>query len=299
METVRQSNIEMADVKNDLKKKQRQIIIRRIFSSKLTVTGFAMIIFLAVLAYLGPLFVQYNPLEMDTVNRMKGPTAEHLLGTDNFGRDLLARIIYGSQVSLKVGGFVAVITAICGMIIGLYSSYYKGLDNILMRICDGLMSFPAILLAIAIMAALGPSINNVIISLSIVYTPQVARIVRSVAIVIREQTYIEAIKSQGASAFRIIWKHIAPNTLSPLIVQATFIFANAIIVEAALSFLGAGVPAPEPSWGNILYDGKLVIFNAWWVTVFPGICIILATLGLNLAGDGLRDILDPNFQKSK
>jgi peptide/nickel transport system permease protein len=299
METARQTNINVNNVKNDLKKQQRQLVIRRTFSSKLTVTGFAMIIFLAALAYLGPLFVPYGPLEMDTVNRLKGPSAAHILGTDNFGRDLLTRIIYGSQVSLKVGGFVAIITAICGMIIGLYSSYYKRLDNILMRICDGLMSFPAILLAIAIMAALGPSINNVIISLSIVYTPQVARIVRSVAIVIREQTYIEAIKSQGASSFRIIWKHMAPNTLSPLIVQATFIFANAIIVEAALSFLGAGVPAPEPSWGNILYDGKLVIFNAWWMTVFPGICIVLATLGLNLAGDGLRDILDPNFQKSK
>jgi peptide/nickel transport system permease protein len=166
-------------------------------------------------------------------------------------------------------------------------------------VCDGLMAFPGILLSIALMAALGAKLSNVIIALSIVFTPAVARAVRSAAIVVREQTYIEAIKAQGASDFRVLWLHIAPNTLSPLIVQSTFIFADAIIVEAALSFLGAGIPAPAPSWGNILYDGKVVILKAWWMTVFPGITMVLSVLALNLFGDGLRDLLDPNTQQVK
>ncbi|SFD87868.1 peptide/nickel transport system permease protein [Lentibacillus persicus] len=293
MDTVRQ-NVNLTETKNNLKKQQRRLLMRKFLSNKPAVTGLSIMLFLIILSTVGAWLVQYSPLEMDPTSRLEGPSAEHVLGTDNFGRDLLSRVIYGSQVSLIVGFSVALITSVCGMIIGLYASYYKRLDNILMRICDGLMSFPAILLAIAIMAALGPSINNVILALSIVYTPHIARVVRSSGIVVRKQTYIEAIESQGASSTRVIWKRMAPNTLSPLIVQSTFIFANAIIIEAALSFLGAGVPAPQPSWGNILYDGKLVIFNAWWMTVFPGICIILSTLGLNLAGDGLRDIIDPN-----
>jgi peptide/nickel transport system permease protein len=185
------------------------------------------------------------------------------------------------------------------MIIVLYASYYKLLDHILMRVCDGLMSIPGILLAIALMASLGPKTQNVVIALSIVFTPYIARVIRSAAIVAREQTYIEAIRVQGASTLRIIWLHIMPNTISPLVVTATFIFADAIITEAALSFLGAGIPAPDPSWGNILYDGKVVIFNAWWMTVFPGIMIILSVLGLNLLGDGLRDLIDPHINQAK
>ena len=161
------------------------------------------------------------------------------------------------------------------------------------------MAFPAILLAIAIMAVLGPRSENVIIALSIVFTPYVARVIRSSALVIREQTYIEALHSQGARAWRIIALHIAPNVISPLIIQVTFIFADSIITEAALSFLGAGIPAPNPSWGNILYDGKVVIFNAWWMTVMPGVAIMMTVLGLNLFGDGLRDLLDPHTNKAK
>lgn len=149
------------------------------------------------------------------------------------------------------------------------------------------------------MAALGPRVENVIIALGIVFTPYVARTVRSSALVVKEQTYIEALRAQGASSGRIIWFNIAPNVISPLVVQATFIFADSIITEAALSFLGAGIPAPAPSWGNLLYDGKIVIFNAWWMTVFPGIAIMLTVFGLNLFGDGLRDLLDPHSNKAK
>src|SRR5699024_3438965 len=162
------------------------------------------------------------------------------------------------------------------------SAYYRPLDHILMRIIDGLMAFPSILLAIAIMAVMGPNTKNVVIALTVVYAPLIARVVRSSALTIKEQTYVEALRSIGARSTRIIWGHIAPNTISPLIVQATFIFAISIINEAMLSFLGAGVPAPEPSLGNILYDGKNVITKAWWMTVFPGGAIILITLGLNI-----------------
>ncbi|WP_323657415.1 ABC transporter permease [Lysinibacillus xylanilyticus] len=207
--------------------------------------------------------------------------------------------MYGARVSLVIGFSVALLTSIFGTIVGLYAAYFKKLDSLLMRTADGLMAFPAILLAIAIMASLGANLVNVIIALTIVFTPLVARTIRSSALIVKEQTYIEALRAQGANSTRIIWSNIFPNVISPLIVQATFIFADAIIVEAALSFLGAGIPAPEPSWGNLLYDGKTVIFNAWWMTVFPGIAIMLTVLGLNLFGDGLRDLLDPHNKSKK
>jgi peptide/nickel transport system permease protein len=182
------------------------------------------------------------------------------------------------------------------MIIGLYASYYRRIDSILMRICDGISAIPAILLAIAFMAVLGPSPKNVVFSLSMVYIPSIARIVRSRALEVRELTYIEAMRCLGASSSCIIWKHIAPNILSPVIVQTSFVFAKAIITEAALSFLGVGVPVPAPSWGNILMEGKTVIYKAWWMIVFPGVITAVSVLGLNILGDGLRDVLD---QKSR
>ena len=299
MEAVEKEIQQLADIKQQLKKEQRQLFIKRFFSNKLMVTGSVTMLFLVLITLFGPFLVAHDPYEMVVQDRLVSPSGDHLLGTDEFGRDLLSRIIHGSKVTMGVGLLVAAIASFSGMIIGLYASYYRVLDHILMRICDGLMSIPAILLAIALMAALGPNTRNVIIALSIVFTPHIARVIRSAALVVKEQTYIEAMKAQGASATRIIWLHIMPNTVSPLVVQATFIFAEAIIVEAALSFLGAGVPAPDPSWGNILYDGKLVIFNAWWMTVFPGIMIVLSVLGLNLLGDGLRDLIDPHTNHGK
>lgn len=293
------STLTLSDARRKLKKEQKQLLKRRFLSNYSMMIGIIILAFLVLLSLLGPWLVGYSPYEMVVSNRLQAPSLEHLLGTDNFGRDLLTRIIHGARASMGVGFSVAIITSIIGMTIGLYASFYKSLDQILMRICDGLMAIPGILLAIALMAALGPKVENVIIALSIVFTPYVARIVRSAALVIREQTYIEAMKAQGASNTRIIWLHVAPNVLSPLIVQATFIFADSIITEAALSFLGAGIPAPAPSWGNILYDGKLVIFNAWWMTVFPGLLIIIAVIGLNSLGDGLRDLMDPHYKKVK
>ncbi|WP_212949238.1 ABC transporter permease [Siminovitchia terrae] len=283
--------------KKKLISEQRSLLKRRFFSNNSMMIGLIILSFLIIICLVGPSITSYTPFEMDVEKRLNGPNSTYLLGTDNYGRDLLTRIIYGARVSMGVGFLVAFITSVLGVIMGLYASYYKALDHILMRISDGLIAIPGILFAIALMAALGPRTENVVLALSIVFTPYVARVVRSAALVVKEQTYIEAMKAQGASSTRIIWRHIVPNVLSPLIVQATFIFADTIITEAGLSFLGAGVPTPNPSWGNILYDGKLVIFNAWWMTVFPGIMIIMAVIGLNLLGDGIRDIMDPHYKK--
>ncbi|MEX2460753.1 MAG: ABC transporter permease [Paenibacillaceae bacterium] len=286
----------IAQMSVKLKKEQRTLSYRRLKSNYGLLVGSFIILIFIVVAVVGPLFTAYGPYDMKVLDRLLPPSAEHWLGTDEFGRDLLTRIIYGARVSIRLGLIVALLSSIFGLIIGLYATYYKIWDHILMRICDGLIAIPGILLAIALMAALGASALNVIIALTIVFTPNIARVVRSTALVVREQTYIEAMHAQGASNFRIIWLHIAPNTLSPLLVQATFIFAEAIISEAALSFLGAGIPAPEASWGNILQAGKLVIYKAWWMVVFPGAAIILSVLSLNLLGDGLRDFLDPHVK---
>lgn len=291
MNTIHKKSV--AEMRKTFKDEQRKLNWQRLKKNYNLIIGGTIFLLLVLLAVVGPFFTSYDPYEMSITERLLGPTGLHILGTDEFGRDLATRIIYGARVSLLVGVSVALISSVLGLIIGLYASFYKALDHVLMRICDGLIAIPGILLAIALMAALGASALNVIIALTIVFTPNIARVVRASALTIKEQTYIEAMHAQGASSTRIIWLHIMPNTLSPLLVQATFVFAEAIISEAALSFLGAGIPAPEPSWGNILQAGKLVIYKAWWMVVVPAVFIVLAVLSLNLLGDGLRDFLDP------
>lgn len=291
MQTIEKKSV--AEMRKIFKDEQRKITWQRVRKNYNLCIGGTIFLLLVLLTILGPFLTSYDPYEMSVTERLLGPTGLHIFGTDEFGRDLATRIIYGAQISLLVGVSVAVISSLLGLVIGLYASYYKPLDHVLMRVCDGLIAIPGILLAIALMAALGASALNVIIALTLVFTPNIARVVRASALTIKEQTYIEAMHAQGASATRIIWLHIMPNTLSPLLVQATFVFAEAIISEAALSFLGAGIPAPEPSWGNILQAGKLVIYKAWWMVLMPAVFIVLAVLSLNLLGDGLRDFLDP------
>lgn len=290
------SKEQLNKISKEFKQEQRSLFWKKFRSNKGLIFGGSIFLILTLLAIIGPWIIKTDPLEMNVINRLLPPSASNWFGTDEFGRDLFTRIIYGAQVSLKIGLFVTVIASFLGLVIGLYASYYKWLDHVLMRICDGLIAIPGILLAISLMAALGASANNVVIALVIVFTPNIARVVRSSALVIKEQTFIEAIRAQGASDTRIIWMHIMPNTLSPLLVQATFVFAESIISEAALSFLGAGIPAPEASWGNILQAGKLVIFKAWWMVIVPGAFIVLSVLSLNLLGDGLRDFLDPRLK---
>lgn len=291
--------LDISNLKKKVKQERKNLMLKKVLSNKAIMSGIIILGLLILFSIIGPIVAKFSPLAIDPSNRLQAPSKEHWFGTDDFGRDVFSRVATGARVSLAVGLSVSLLTGVFGIIMGLYSAYYSFLDHILMRISDALLAFPDILLAIAIMAVLGPKPINVVLAVTLAKIPVVARIVRSSALDIKEQTYIEALKVQGASSARVIWKHILPNSVSPLIVQVTYIFAIAIILEAALSFLGAGVPAPNPSWGNILYDGKVVIFNAWWMTIFPGLFIILAVLGLNVFGDGLRDLLDPHANKPK
>jgi len=293
---VLERNLSMEEMSKKLKKEQRSIEIQKIKSNYSLIIGGIILLVIILVTILGPYLIKFDPNEMRVTQRLMPPNSTNIFGTDEFGRELFTRIVYGARVSIFVGFSVSLVSSILGVIIGLYASYFRILDNVLMCISDGLMAIPGILLAIASMAALGNSVWNIIIALIIVYTPNVARIARASALQVKEQAYIEAIYTQGASSFRIMWGSIAPNIISPVIVQATFIFASAILSEAALSFLGAGISPADASWGSILQASKQVIYKAWWMVAFPGITIVLTVLSLNLLGDGLRDFFDPRIK---
>lgn len=275
---------------------QRRLRKEKFLSNPALIIGLVGMIIIVLAALIIPAVSSVDPNEMKVLDRLKPPGTGHIFGTDEFGRDLFIRVMYGARVSICVGGAVTIFSSVLGTIIGIYASYFKILDNILMRICDGLIAIPGVLLAVALMAALGASIWNVILALTVVYTPSIARVVRAGALVAREQVYVEAAKIQGSSDFRILWKIILPSVVSSLTVQASFIFAQAIISEASLSFLGVGIPAPAASWGNILQASKQVLSKAPWTAIFPGAFVIVSVLSLNLLGDGLRDFLDPRVK---
>ena len=261
------------------------------------VLGGLTMICMALLGVFGPYFTGYDVLKVDPMNRLLPPSSSHLLGTDGFGRDMLTRVLFGARISLLVGLATTFCTTILGAVVGLVAGYFTRVDGPIMRVMDGLMAFPSILLAIAIMASLGPRTENVIAALTVVYLPRIARLVRGQVLVVRELPYVEAALASGASAWRIIFHHILPNSVSPLIVQGSFTFAFAVIVEASLSYLGAGVPPEIPTWGNMLQEGVPLMAAAPWMSVFPGLAIATIVLGLNLLGDGLRDCLDPWIQQ--
>ncbi len=271
----------------------RRLVIKNFLGKKLVVLGFLMTVIMALVAVFAPVLAAGDPYAVDVVAKLSAPSPSHFFGTDQLGRDIFSRVIYGTRISMIVGLSTALVSLVLGLLLGLAAGYVKVLDNIIMRVCEAMGAIPPILMAIALVSALGASIGNVVLALSIVYIPTIARVTRASTLSVREMTYIEAIQSQGACWPRVIFKHIAPNVLSPVIVQTTYIFASAIITEAALSFLGAGVPAPAPSLGNILYEAKSYIYNAAWMTLFPSLFTVLIVLGLNLFGDGLRDIIDP------
>lgn len=274
--------------------------IKKMFLQRKAALAGLILVLLILLAALGAgIFTQFTPDEMNVDNRLLSPSGVHLMGTDEFGRDLFSRVLYGARNSLFVAFFIVVVAVGLGLVFGLLAGYYPKMDSIIMRIMDGLMAFPGIVLAIAMMGAMGPSMANVIVALGIVYTPRVARVVRSFILTVRESQYIEAARSIGAVDLRILLRHILPNCISPIVVQASFIFSYAILGEAALSFLGVGVPATLPSWGNILSEGRVYMQIAPWLTVFPGLSIMITVLGLNMMGDGLRDYLDPRLQKQR
>lgn len=280
-------------ISKDGLKEYRKLVLKNFLKKKLVVAGFIITVIMALIAIFAPVITPYGIYDIDVFNKLAAPGNGHIFGTDNLGRDVFSRVLYGVRISMEVGLFTALISFVFGIILGLLAGYVHWLDNMIMRICEALNAIPAILIAIALVAALGASIFNIVVALAIVYIPSIARVARASTLSIKEMTYIEAEKAQGASQFRILFKHIAPNILSPVIVQTTYIFASAIIIEASLSFLGAGVPAPTPSLGNMLFEAKSYIYNAWWMTIYPGIFTVLIVLGLNLFGDGLRDIIDP------
>ena len=262
---------------------------------KTTLAGALLMLLMLGLGILAPL-IAGNPAHMDVAGRLAAPGRAHWFGTDDVGRDVWARVVYGARLSLLVGLAVVVLSFAVGVVCGVVAGYYRHLDNVVMRVMDGLMAFPGIILAIAMMASLGPSVLNVIVALGVVYVPRVARIVRGSVLVIRETPYVEAARALGIGDGRIIARHVLPNCMSPVIVQGTFIFAAAVLGEAALSFLGVGVPPQIPSWGNVLAEGRSYLQQAPWLTLFPGAAIMASILGLNLFGDGLRDLLDPRLR---
>jgi peptide/nickel transport system permease protein len=270
--------------------------LRRFGAHRSIVIGGALVLLVALVALGADVFAPHDPLRNDFRARLQPPGAGHWFGTDHFGRDVLSRVIFGGRLSLEIGFLVVVVTGIFGTLIGGVAGYFRALDDPIMRLMDALMAFPAILLAITVSATLGASMANVVIALSIATTPHTARIVRASVLVVREMQYVEAARALGASDLRILVRHVLANSLAPLIVRLTFVFATAILAEAVLSFIGVGPPPPAPSFGNIIANGRDFMVEAPWVTVFPGLAIVCCVLGLNLLGDGLRDLLDPRIK---
>jgi peptide/nickel transport system permease protein len=259
--------------------------------------GVALLVGMIVLAVVAPWLSIYDPLAIEALARLQPPSAEHLLGTDAIGRDVWSRTLHGGRISLLIGIVVAILATAVGLAIGLVSGYSRIADAILMRFMDGLMSIPTILLAIALMAVARASILTVIVAITVVEVPRVVRLVRSVVLSIREQPYVEAAIVVGSRFRKILIRHILPNTIAPLTVQATYICAAAILIESLLSFLGAGTPPEVPSWGNIMAEGRAYFQLAPWIILVPGLFLATTVLAINLLGDGLRDMLDPRFAK--
>ncbi len=265
---------------------------------KLGIVGSLMVIFLVLIALFGNFIAPYDPLEMHTKDALSGPSAKYWLGTDRFGRDQLSRLINGTRISMTVSFGSILVAAVVGVIIGLISGYYGGhIDTVIMRLLDIIFAFPMLLLALVLVAMLGPNLRNVLIAIGFVQHARFARIVRGSVLSVKEKEFIEGIRSVGARGMTIIFRFILPNVLSPVIVQATWGLSIAIMLEAALSFLGLGTQPPMPSWGLMLNESRRFMELAPWLTVFPGLSIMFAVLGFNLMGDALRDALDPRLSQ--
>ncbi len=259
--------------------------------------GLLLVAFMVLLALLAPWIAPYDPLALDPAVSNQAPSAQFWLGTDFFGRDVLSRMIWGARPSLLIGFSSVAIGCLIGAAIGLTAGYFRGwVDTVLMRPVDVLLSFPIVVLALALVAALGPSLFNLILTISLLFVPRFARVVRAEAMALRELDYIDAARVAGQTPLVIIVRHVLPNALAQIIVTCTVFMANAILVEAGLSFLGVGVTPPEPSWGNMLAEGRNNILGAPWLTTFPGVMLTLTLIGFNLLGDALRDILDPRLR---
>jgi peptide/nickel transport system permease protein len=272
--------------------------LRRLLRNKSGVVGLTLVLVFAFVAVFTAQVSPYDATEMHPVDRLQPPSTTYLLGTDEFGRDVLSRLIYGAQVSLKVSILSVAAAGLLGCSLGISSGYAGGkFDNLVMRIMDVFFAFPAILLALGIVAALGASSLNVILAIALVYTPIFARVARGPVLATKEMEYVVAAHSVGAPSGRIVARHILPNIAAPIIVQVSLALSWAILTEASLSFLGLGTQPPQPSWGNMLSESRRLMELAPWTTIFPGVAIMLAVLGFNLLGDALRDVLDPRLKE--
>ena len=271
--------------------------LRRFVGNRAILIGVVILTLVVVLAAFAPIVAPYAPNKLSIVSRLQPPSGAHLFGTDEFGRDIFSRAIYAGRVSLGVSLGVVAIATVLGVFLGLIAGYFRPLDAPISRLLDAMMSFPDILLAIALVAALGPSLVNVVLALGITYAPRLARIVRGSTLVLRELPYIEAAVALGLPTWQILLRHVLLNLASPILVQATFIFAAAMLAEASLSFLGVGASSDMPTWGTMLASGREYMNKAPWLMLFPGLAIVFAVLSLQLVGDGLRDLVDPRLAK--
>ncbi len=271
--------------------------VRLLLENPVVLMSLGFILLICLLGALAPVVAPFEPNFVNPVDRLQEPSSVYWFGTDDLGRDVYSRAIYGGRISLLVGITVMVGATALGSLIGLVAGYYRRIDTVTMRVMDGLEAFPSILLAIAIMATFGSATRNVIIALSVVFAPNIARLVRSTTMMNREQPYVESARAIGLGNIPIMWRYIFMNSLSPLIVQATFVLAFAILAEASLSFLGAGVPPETPTWGSMVSSGQPRLQQAWWISVFPGMFLVATVLAFNLIGDGLRDALDPRTRR--
>ena len=271
--------------------------LRRVFfRNVLVATGTVSLVLVVCVAAFGPSLSPYDPLKSNLRQRIKPPSLTNVAGTDAFGRDVFTRMAYGARISLTLSLVIVAVTTVVASAIGVTAAWFRRLDNPVMRVMDVLMSVPSLILAIALMGFLGARQENLVLAIVVTQVPRMTRLVRSSVLAVRANEFVELARALGCSDARIMLRHIYPHCLSPVAVQATFLFAQAILIEAALSFVGVGTPPPTPSWGNMLAEGREHISIAWWLTVLPGVSIMLVVLGLNLLGDGLRDLLDPRLR---
>jgi peptide/nickel transport system permease protein len=273
-------------------------LLSRLFRRRIVLLAALVLLATVVLALGASVFASADPNDTAVLDRLKPPSGAHFMGTDELGRDLYSRVIHGARYSLAIAALTAVGAIVLGTLVGLMAGFFRKLDAPLSRVVDAMMSFPDILQAIALVAILGPSLANVVLALVLVYTPRVARVVRASTLVVRELLFVEAARAIGARTPHILWHHVLPNLLSPILVQGSFIFAYAILAEAGLSFLGVGVPPEIPTWGTMVAGSQQYADRAFWVVLFPGLAIIFTALSLQLLGDGVRDLLDPKLKKA-
>ncbi|HEY3314486.1 MAG TPA: nickel transporter permease [Bacillota bacterium] len=272
--------------------------MKYLLRSPLSRVGLVILLLVILVAIFAPVLAPHDPLQVDLPNRLKPPSREHLLGTDEMGRDILSRIIYGARISLSISVRVIIVTFPFGALVGAIAGFYGGwLDETLMRLTDVFLSIPGLILALAISASLGPSLNNAMIALAIIWWPWYARVTRAVVLQVREMEYVEAARAEGLPSLAILFKHVLPNSLAPAMVNASLDLGFVILNAAGLSFVGLGAQPPTPEWGAMLSTAREFLRDAWWATTFPGLAILVTVLAFNLLGDGFRDMMDPKMRR--